>query len=214
MSRAFRPIAAILSVLLLAGAPVHAVPVSLSEVIQVVGRYQNPPKLQLRAVSQTVGAPVAGGDGTTRVNSQSATSQSKAPDSLLSGMAMSSDEPRAGIEVVEEADLEGTICDCGEILLPGGGLPKWPLLFLAGIPLIFIHSCDTCETSTPTPTPPGPTPTPTPTPPGPTPTPPPAVPEPASLLLFGSGLVAFAGGLRRRRAKGKLTAQKRTTEEG
>ena len=119
---------------------------------------------------------------------------------------MSSDEPQGtNCEVIEEANLEGTICDCGEIMLPGGGLPKWPLLFLAGIPLIFIHSCDTCETSTPTPTPPGPTPT----PPGP-----PLVPEPASLLLFGSGLVAFAGGLRRRRAKGKLTAQRRTTEEG
>jgi hypothetical protein len=209
-SRAFRPIAALLSILLLAGAPVHAGPVSLSEVIQVVGRYQNPLELRLSAVSQTVGTPVAGSNGATRVNSQSATSQSNSADSLLSGVAMSADEPRAGIEVVEEADLEGTICDCGEILLPGGGLPKWPLLFLAGIPLIFIHSCDTCETSTPTPTPPGPTPT----PPAPTPTPPPQVPEPASLLLFGSGLVAFAGSLRRRRAKGKLTAQRRTTEEG
>ena len=52
-SRAFRPIAAILSVLLLAGAPVHAGPVAISEVIQVIGNYQNLPELRLRSFSQS-----------------------------------------------------------------------------------------------------------------------------------------------------------------
>ena len=93
-------------------------------------------------------------------------------------------------KIVEEAEVEGTICDCGEILLPGGAFPKWPLLFLAAVPLVFINDCDDCvqtPESTPTPTPPPPTATPTPT------------PEPASLLLFGTGLVAVGAGLRRRR---------------
>ena len=52
MSRAFRPTAAILSILLLSGVPTHAAPVAISEVIQVLGSYQNPPELRLRSVSQ------------------------------------------------------------------------------------------------------------------------------------------------------------------
>jgi hypothetical protein len=104
------------------------------------------------------------------------------------------------VDVVDQGDVEGTICDCGEITVPGGGFPKWPLLFLAAIPFFFIHGCDHCEDPTP------PT---TPTPPGT-----PEIPEPASLLLFGSGLAAFGAGLRRRYAKGKLETQLQTTEEG
>jgi hypothetical protein len=82
--------------------------------------------------------------------------------------------------------------------VPGGGWPKWPLLFLAAIPFFFIHGCDNCETPPPPQTPP----------------PTPEVPEPASLLLLGSGLAAFGAGLRRRYAKGKLATQPQTTEEG
>src|SRR6476620_8833268 len=53
----------------------------------------------------------------------------------------------SGVDVIEQGDVEGTVCDCGEILVPGG-FPKWPLLFLAGIPLFFInhHDCDDCDT--------------------------------------------------------------------
>ena len=40
LSRAFRPIAATLSLLLLCGAPTHAAPVAISQVIQVIGGYQ------------------------------------------------------------------------------------------------------------------------------------------------------------------------------
>ena len=213
-SRAFRPIAAILSTLLLTGAPTHAAPVAISEVIQVLGSYQNPPELRLHNVSQTTNSLSDEGNGPSPV--ASATEQSAAggvaeipdttttpdaatsdsSDTLLAGVAVSAD-PQAGVDVVDQGDVEGTVCDCGEITVPGGGWPKWPLLFLAAIPFFFIHGCDHCETPPPPSTPP----------------PTPEIPEPASLLLFGSGLAAFGAGLRRRYAKGKLAAQLQTTEE-
>jgi len=112
-------------------------------------------------------------------------------------VAVSAD-PQGGVDVVDQGDVEGTICDCGEITVAGAGWPKWPLLFLAAIPFFFIHGCDRCETPTPSITPPGT----------------PEIPEPASLLLFGSGLAAFGAGLRRRYARGKLMTQLQSTEEG
>lgn len=212
MSRAFRPIAAVLSLLLLSGVPTHAAPVAISEVIQVIGSYQNPPELRLRTVSQNVNTIVSEGDSASPVTStpqQTAAAgldeipdnsigeaPANAAETLLAGVAVSS-EPQGGVDVVDQGDVEGTICDCGEITVPGGGFPKWPLLFLAAIPFFFIHGCDNCETPTPPTTPP----------------PTPEVPEPASLLLFGSGLAAFGAGLRRRYARGKLAAQIQNTEE-
>ena len=205
-NRAFRSIAAIISVMLLAGTPASAGPVAIHEVIQVLGGYQNPPGLRLRSVSQA-GAPASGVNGSTQVTSgvrQSLAGRSvdvpdtsttglatnNSTDSLLSGVAVSSDAPQGGVDVIAQGDLEGTICDCGEITAPGG-IPKWPLLFLAAIPFFFIHGCDDCDKPTGTPTP----------------TPPDTMPEPASLLLFGSGLAAFGTGLRRRYARAKLAAQ-------
>jgi len=209
-SRAFRPIAAMLIALLLTGVPVHAGPVAISEVIQVLGSYQNPPELRLRSLTQTASTPISGVKGST-VTSGVKQSGADGPgtivdgtvapmgtDSLLAGVAVNSNDPQRGVEIIDQGDVEGTICDCGEIMIPGGGFPKWPLLFLAAIPFFFIGGDDDTPTFTPTPTPPL---TPTPTPPQ---TP---VPEPASLLLFGSGLAAFGAGLRRRYAKTKLATQ-------
>jgi hypothetical protein len=213
MSRAFRSAVAILSILLLSGVPGYAAPVAIREVIQVLGSHQNPPELRLRSVSQTATALVAEGEGPSPVASSTQEDAAGEPiaitdttvvdagdSTLLSGVAMNV-EPQGGVDVIDQGEVEGTICDCGEITVPGNGFPKWPLLFLAAIPFFFLHGCDDCEIETPPGTPPG------------TPPSSPPIPEPASLLLFGSGLAAFGAGLRRRYARGKLAAQIQNGEE-
>lgn len=141
--------------------------------------------------------------------------------------------------------VEDEVCDCAPVDVPKAGFPKYALLGLAALPLLFLIPRDRNTTSptpvppemTPTPTPPGVTPTPTPpgmtptpTPPGMTPTPtPPAmtptpeitptpnvtptppepVPEPMTLLLFGTGLASI--GLAARKKFGKKGDDK--TEE-
>lgn len=208
-NRVFRPIAAIVSIMLLTGVPTHAAPVAVSEIIQVLSNYQNPPDLRLRSVSLNSATTASGLRGSVQTPfSQSGTDSSleivdstlgapiaPASDSLLAGITIGSD-PQT-IDVIAQGDIEGTVCDCGEITTPGGGFPKWPLLFLAAIPFFFIHGCDDCEKE----------------PPPPTPTPTPPIPEPASLLLFGTGLAAFGAGLRRRYSRQQLLAQIRASKE-
>jgi PEP-CTERM motif-containing protein len=205
-SRAFRPIAVLLSVLLLASAPVQAGPVAIGDVMQIIGSYQNPPELRLRSFSQTSNTQVARSvestDGAATIIDSSGIPRDT--DSVLSGVAVESHDPQDPVIVVAQGDIDGTICDCGDVTV-AAGFPKWPLLFLAAIPLFFIpdgDDCETCDQVTPTPTP---TPNPTPTPQTP-------VPEPASLLLFGSGLAAFGMRLRKRRMQAKLNAQVETEE--
>lgn len=204
-SRAFRPIAVLLGILLLTNTPAHAGPVTIGDVLQIIGSYQNPPSLRLRDVSQTSSKPVAGVTASSSeadiVDSSVASANTT---SLLTGIASNSQDPQKPVTIIAQGDVEGTVCDCG-IVTVGAGFPKWPLLFLAAIPLFFIKDkdCEDCDEIIPNPTP---TPTPTPTPQTP-------IPEPASLLLFGSGLAAVGASLRRRRMKAKLL-QSETTEEG
>jgi hypothetical protein len=204
MRRSFRHIAVLLTVLLLANTPVQAGPVTIGDVVQIVGSYQNPPSLGLPGSSQGRTSSRPGGSTQTIDSSVVIINH----DSLLSGV-VESETTQDPVNIVVQGDVEGSVCDCGEVTVPGG-LPKWPLAFLAAIPFFFIEDddCDNCDKIVPTPTPtPNATPTATPTPPAP-------IPEPASLLLFGSGLAALGAGLRRRRLKAKLKIEGESTEEG
>jgi hypothetical protein len=197
-----RVFAATLGVFLLTAVPALAEPVRINQVVQTISSSQGIPDLK---VNTLVPQDPAGPKGSTPQSGPHP--DGVRSESLLTGVAVTSDVPKLSLEIIEEGEVEGSICDCGEILVADGAFPKWPFLFLAAVPLVFINDCDDCDenpSSTPNPTPPSnvtPTATPTPT------------PEPASLLLFGTGLLAAGAGLRRRYTKSKLVEQVQAQED-
>jgi hypothetical protein len=122
----------------------------------------------------------------------------------LTGPEAGTQDQQTTVETIELGEVDGTLCDCGEIKIPGGGFPLWPLLGFAGVPLFFIPGDDDTPPNTPTPTP---------TQPPPTSPPPAPIPEPATLLLFGTGLAAIGAGARRRRAARQSKLRQAAGEE-
>lgn len=196
-----RPLAVMLSTLLLtaAGPVAQASSIRYSDVATqaVATGTGNRQTFDLRLRT----LPQAGGTTTANAQTQTPTSSNntgnnqqttQTPAGGTSGSSVTNTEVQTTpgqtgpVETVQVGDVSGTVCDCGEILIPGGHFPKWPFLALAGVPLFFIDHHNT---------PPELTPTPTPTPPT-TPT-----PEPTTLLLLGTGLIAIGAGARRRRAR-------------
>lgn len=173
--------------------PAFAEPVKSTDVVQAFRTINGAPDLRLRTLSTStlpVDSSTTGSSNPRQVPSKVFFNDVMGPSGLLSGVQFT-DFQQDPQKVATQGDVEAVICDCGELTV-AGGFPKWPLLFLAGIPLFFIHGDDDHGPSpTPTPTP---TPTSTPTP-SPTPAP---IPEPASIILFLSGLSALA--LRRKMA--------------
>lgn len=183
-------------VVLLTAMPALAEPVKFNQVVQTLTSTQGVLDLRLNTLAQD---PKSDGQkGETVAKTQGPKQTDGTTESVISSVVVTGDGKTIGVEEIEGGEVEGTICDCGEIFIAGASFPKWPFLFLAAVPLVFI---DRDENPQPTPTPPpnsSPTPTPTPTA---TPTP---TPEPASLLLFGTGLLAAGAGLRKRYAKSKI----------
>ena len=199
--QALRPLAMMLSVLLAAAAPAQAGTVHFADVarLNAEGRRGSASDMRLRAVQQQggkavatgVGSPSQGGTATGGANSgESATvPDTISPNDSALVVVGQDPAPQGGgqVETVDLGDVTGTICDCGEIPYANpGGFPKWPLLGLAGIPFLFINRDK----------PPG---TPDTTPPTTT------IPEPATIMLFGSGLLAL--GARARRRRGQKTSE-------
>jgi len=193
-----------LCALLITSAPAQAGTIGLADMTRtaVDARNMRPAsELRLRVASQN--AQVAAGTQSPQNGGTSSSDQSNGTDTATpqvgtvtasTGATLTQGGGSGGqVETVDLGDVTGTVCDCGEIpieRIPGKAFPKWPFLALAGIPLAFIHRGDN-------PSPPD-------TPPN-APPPPPSVPEPATLFLFGSGLLAL--GTRARRRHGRKQAE-------
>ena len=202
--RTSRVLPAMLVVLLLTAAPALAEPVKFNQVVQTLTSTHGVVDLRLNTLAQD--PKKDGPNGETVAKTQGPKQTDSKTEAVISSVVVTGEGKTIGIEEIEDGEVEGTICDCGEIFIAGASFPKWPFLFLAAVPLVFIDR-DSNEQPTPTP-PPGSSPTPTPTPTS-TPTP---TPEPASLFLFGTGLLAAGAGLRKRYAKSKVLVKNKEGE--
>lgn len=195
-----------LGVLLLAAGPAQAGPIAYKDVVSLATVFGSQSghtsvDLRLRSLSQQQGKTasqspatpattqdVKPGSGGTAVGDTGGTPGS---NGSLTGTEVAPRQTQTTVETIQVGEVDGTICDCGPILSPGG-FPLWPLLGLAGVPLFFLPGDDfTPEDVLPNPTLP----------------PAQVVPEPATVLLLGTGLLAAAGA-RRRRRQSKLLSER------
>ncbi len=194
-----------LGVLIAAAPAAHAGTVTYGEMVRTAGaggQLRTATDVRLRLGAQGAATAQDGstqnGAASSQEQQQSSGQQTTAPNGSAAATTQSASDPTLSqsggkVETVDLGDVTGTVCDCGEIpvehTIPKGAFPWWTL---AGIPLICVSGICTgggetpeCEVAPCTP----PT----------TPTPPTIpTPEPISLLLFGSGLLAVGAGARRR----------------
>jgi hypothetical protein len=223
-SRIFHHACIVASLLLLVAVPSEASPIKFADVVNVVGDLEKTgqtSQLRLRATqdpavpnsrsnsSQSSADTATPSTDGTVVDASNALAATENSNSLIAGTDLAPQSPQGNVQVFDQDQVNGTICDCGEIPAVGGGFPKWPFLLL--IPLVCVTGICTHHHKEPPPE--CPNCPPCPNCPTPTPTPTPQVPEPTSLLLLGSGITALATGVRRRYAKMRATKEAETMLE-
>lgn len=190
----------LLSVLTLS-LPALAAPVKLEQVRQIINA--KPGKASTAAFSQL------------RLTSDDIVSDGDDKDDKNKVKAPAPPQDDRVITTTTSEIVMDEVCDCTNIeFVEKGGFPKLALLGLGAVPLLFLipkgsktpdvpttptvtPTVPTTETPTVTPTPPT---TPTVTPPT-TPTPPEPVPEPMTILLFGTGLASIGMAARKKLGK-------------
>jgi hypothetical protein len=155
-SRIFRHASIVASLLLLVAVPTQASPIRFTDVVNVMGDLEKggqTSQLRLR-VTQDPTAPLTGqnrssessntsttpstdGSVVDASNALAGTENSNSNSSLVAGTDLAPQNPQGNVQVFDQDQVNGTICDCGEIPAVGGGFPMWPFLLL--IPLVL---CD------------------------------------------------------------------------
>jgi PEP-CTERM motif len=202
--RAFRAIATTTSLLLMLAIPAQASPVHIGDVVQVVSGSQRSggqnASVQLRFLEHDDKA--SAGTATTSANASDNSSTTSGDSS--SSITTPLQDPGGIIQTEVTEDIGVEECECGDFTIPVAGFPKWPFIPLVGLVCLIPELCtddecvpkpgedanckpvDICVTNCN------------------------PIPEPASLILFTSGIAALGASIRRRRSLKEVKDQQTT----